>query len=242
MIEKIYVPQKTKQAQIFEGDAKTAAAKLVEKLKFEVRVHMSGVLVILEQQGGKWHRMSWETLAAGQQFGATLNMPVEAAVVGRLPRWRRKPQRRSWRKFTRSSIRCSTDYTADGYSAAVEALIRKVNPTIVIFPHTYQVRDFAPKVATRFNQVLISDVISVHMDSRVSPVFVRLLFQGKLNGDVRGRAATARSLRRCKQVPGERIRLRPALRLSSRLLLRSKLRRFVRSRKLRSANRRARWI
>jgi|SRR5579862_3275540 len=38
VIEKIYVPQKTKQAQIFEGDAKTAAAKLVEKLKFEVRV------------------------------------------------------------------------------------------------------------------------------------------------------------------------------------------------------------
>src|SRR6202030_4800599 len=35
VIEKIYVPHKTKQAQIFEGDAKTAAAKLVEKLKFE---------------------------------------------------------------------------------------------------------------------------------------------------------------------------------------------------------------
>jgi electron transfer flavoprotein beta subunit len=38
VIEKIYLPQKTKQAQIFEGDAKSAAAKLVEKLKFEVRV------------------------------------------------------------------------------------------------------------------------------------------------------------------------------------------------------------
>jgi electron transfer flavoprotein beta subunit len=38
VIEKVYVPHKSKQAQIFEGDAKTAAAKLVEKLKFEVRV------------------------------------------------------------------------------------------------------------------------------------------------------------------------------------------------------------
>jgi electron transfer flavoprotein beta subunit len=37
-IEKIYVPQKSKQTQIFEGDAKTAAAQLVEKLKFEARV------------------------------------------------------------------------------------------------------------------------------------------------------------------------------------------------------------
>lgn len=37
-IEKIYAPQKAKQAQIFSGDAKTAAAALVEKLKFEARV------------------------------------------------------------------------------------------------------------------------------------------------------------------------------------------------------------
>ena len=37
-IAKVYVPHKQKQAQIFEGDAKTAAAQLVEKLKFEVRV------------------------------------------------------------------------------------------------------------------------------------------------------------------------------------------------------------
>jgi electron transfer flavoprotein beta subunit len=38
VIEKIYAPQKSKQAQIFTGDAKTAAAQLVEKLKFEARV------------------------------------------------------------------------------------------------------------------------------------------------------------------------------------------------------------
>src|SRR5262249_32984933 len=76
------------------------------------------------------------------------------------------------------------DYTADGYTAAIEALVRKVNPSIVLFPHTYQVRDFAPRLATRFSQVLISDVISVRMESG-APVFVRLLFQGKMNSDVR---------------------------------------------------------
>ncbi|MBL8176949.1 MAG: electron transfer flavoprotein subunit alpha/FixB family protein, partial [Bryobacterales bacterium] len=51
-------------------------------------------------------------------------------------------------------------------------------------PHTYQVRDFAPKVATRFSQVLVSDVTRVRVEDG-KPVFVRLLFQGKLNGDVR---------------------------------------------------------
>ena len=37
-IEKIYAPHKSKQTQIFQGDARTAAAQLVEKLKFEARV------------------------------------------------------------------------------------------------------------------------------------------------------------------------------------------------------------
>lgn len=37
-LERVYVPQKSKQTQLFEGDAKKAAAQLVEKLKFEVRV------------------------------------------------------------------------------------------------------------------------------------------------------------------------------------------------------------
>ena len=40
------------------------------------------VLVVLEQQAGEWHRMAWETLAAAQQFGAALGVPVDAAVVG----------------------------------------------------------------------------------------------------------------------------------------------------------------
>lgn len=36
-LSSVYAPQKSKQTQILEGSAKEAAAKLVEKLKFEVR-------------------------------------------------------------------------------------------------------------------------------------------------------------------------------------------------------------
>ena len=57
------------------------------------------------------------------------------------------------------------NYTADGYTAAVEALIRKTNPDLVLFPHTYQTRDFAPKLATRFDRSLISDVIAARVES-----------------------------------------------------------------------------
>ncbi len=71
------------------------------------------------------------------------------------------------------------DYTADGYVIALEQLVKKSAPAYVVFPHTYQVRDFAPALATRFGQVLISDVMAIHD----GPVFVRQLLQGKLNAD-----------------------------------------------------------
>ena len=38
VLERVYVPQKSKQTQIFEGDPRSVAEQLVEKLKFEVRV------------------------------------------------------------------------------------------------------------------------------------------------------------------------------------------------------------
>ncbi len=76
------------------------------------------------------------------------------------------------------------EYTPEGYAAALEQLIKATQPKIVVFPHTYQVRDFAPKLATRFGTALISDVVDVKTDG--GPLtFVRQLFQGKLNADVR---------------------------------------------------------
>jgi electron transfer flavoprotein alpha subunit len=143
------------------------------------------VLVILEQQNGQWHRMSWETLAAGQQFAAALEQPVEAAIAGYgIQNLALEAATKNVAKVHAVEHDLLASYTADGYTVAFEALIREIDPALVLFPHTYQVRDFAPKLATRFAQVLVSDVVAARFDGG-SPVFVRLLFQGKLNGDVR---------------------------------------------------------
>jgi electron transfer flavoprotein alpha subunit len=146
---------------------------------------MSGVLVVTERSGGVWHRMSWETLAAGQQLAAQIGQTVSAAVVGQGigPLAGELVGKRLDRIYT-VEHELLANYTADGFTAALEQLIRKVNPSIVLFPHTYQVRDFAPKLATRFDKVLISDSIGLRVESG-SPIFVRQLFQGKLNADVK---------------------------------------------------------
>jgi electron transfer flavoprotein alpha subunit len=143
------------------------------------------VLVVLEQNSGKWNRMSWETLVAGQQLAGEMGTDLHAAVVGSgIGALANEAATKKCSKVYAVDHELLKDYTADAYTAALEALIRQVKPTLVLFPHTYQVRDFAPKLATRFSQVLISDAIAVRIESG-SPVFVRLLFQGKLNGDVR---------------------------------------------------------
>ena len=147
------------------------------------------VLVILEQQGGQWHRMSWETLAAGQQFAAALGQSVEAAVVGKgIAGLAAEAASKKLAKVWAVEHDVLDAYTPDGYAAALEELIKKAAPTLVLFPHTYQTRDFAPKLATRFSQVLISDAIAARSESG-GLTFVRQFFQGKLNGDVRASGA-----------------------------------------------------
>jgi electron transfer flavoprotein alpha subunit len=141
------------------------------------------VLAILEHQNGRLHRMSWETLAAAQQIGSEVEAAVIGSGIGALA------QEVAAKKATRVYAvehPLLENYTTDGYTAAVEALIRKESPDLVLFPHTYQTRDYAPKLATRFERSLISDVVAAHADAAGgSPVFVRQFFQGKLNGDIR---------------------------------------------------------
>ncbi len=137
-----------------------------------------GVLVVMQQ-----HRMSLETLAAGQQLAAQLGQTVSAAVFAPGDLAEKKLDHLY---FVEHALLAT--YTADGYTAALEQLIRKISPSFVLFPHTYQVRDFAPKLATRFDKVLISDTIGFRLEAG-SPTFVRQLFQGKLNADVKSGGA-----------------------------------------------------
>jgi electron transfer flavoprotein alpha subunit len=143
---------------------------------------MSGVLVVLEHRGGAYNRMSWEALAAGQQLAAS-GQPLSAAVVGNdLDALNSELAGNKLDKGYRVEHALLRNYTADGYVSALEQLIKKLEPSYVVFPHTYQVRDFAPRLATRFGQVLLADLVGLRKDGDTF-VFVRQLFQGKLNAD-----------------------------------------------------------
>jgi electron transfer flavoprotein alpha subunit len=143
------------------------------------------VLVVLEQRGGEWNRMSFETLAAAQQFAKELNTTVSAAVPGSgvasLANELAGKQLTSVYAVEHELLK---DYTPDAYASALRQLIETAKPDLVLFPHTYQVRDFLPKLATALGRVAVSDVIA-HRNDSGKTVLVRQLFQGKVNVDVR---------------------------------------------------------
>jgi electron transfer flavoprotein alpha subunit len=141
---------------------------------------MSAVLVVVEHKNGALGRISLEAIAAGQTLAKMIGMECSAAVLGEgIASLAETLTQKSLARVYTVEHSLLKRYTADGYVHALEQLVKKLAPAYVVFPHTYQVRDFAPALATRFQQVLLSDVVAIHP----GPVFVRQLFQGKLNGD-----------------------------------------------------------
>jgi electron transfer flavoprotein alpha subunit len=74
-------------------------------------------------------------------------------------------------------------YTAEAYVAALKQFISSKQPRLVLMPHTYQVRDFAPKLAAALGRTLISDCVAYRKDGN-KLVFTRQMFQGKFAADV----------------------------------------------------------
>jgi electron transfer flavoprotein alpha subunit len=143
------------------------------------------ILAVMEQRGGAWNRMSFETLAAAQQIAKELGTTASAAVLGQgTEALAGELASKALDKVYAVDHELLKDYTPDGYTAALRQLVDQAKPTIVLFPHTYQVRDFLPKLATALGKVAVSDVVS-HRVEGGGLILVRQLFQGKVNADVR---------------------------------------------------------
>jgi len=148
---------------------------------------MSGILVVLElqttsaQRAQRISRISWEALAAGQKLAAGQSLTVTAAIIGADTESLAAEIAAKGIATVRVDHPLLAQYTPDGFTLALQQLIQSESPTQVVFPHTYQVRDYAPALAARLGQVLISDVV----DIAPGPVFTRQLMQGRLNGNYR---------------------------------------------------------
>jgi electron transfer flavoprotein alpha subunit len=74
-------------------------------------------------------------------------------------------------------------YTPDAFASALKQFLASNQPRLVLMPHTYQVRDFIPKLATAVGRTVISDCVG-HKKEGDKLLFTRQMFQGKFAADV----------------------------------------------------------
>jgi electron transfer flavoprotein alpha subunit len=142
------------------------------------------VLVVTEQRGAIWNKTSFEALAAGQQISAETGGRLAALIIGN-----------SIAQLADELAGLKVDevfivehdlldaYTPDGFTIALSQAIVEAKPDLVLFPHSYQVRDFAPQLAASLGKGMIGDCVAYRRENG-RLIFVRQMFQGRTAADV----------------------------------------------------------
>lgn len=134
-------------------------------------------LVIAEQANARLHRLSWEAISAGQNLrtggltivltGNDLSTLADEIAAKKVD------------EVLLVEHDLLKHYSADALTSALEQVVKRIQPELIVFPHTYQTRDFAPKLATRFKKSLVSDCVGVISEAE-QRIYLRQVFQGKI--------------------------------------------------------------
>jgi len=142
------------------------------------------ILLITEQRDAQWSKTSLETLAAAQQIAAETKSRLAAVVIGKgVAALAGELAATKLDEVLLVEHDLLATYTPDGYAAALRQTIAQAKSDLVLLPHTYQVRDFAPKLAASLGKGMIGDCVGYrHENGKL--IFVRQMFQGKTAADV----------------------------------------------------------
>jgi len=142
------------------------------------------ILAITEQRDAKWNKSSFETLAAAQQIAQNTGSTLTAAVIGNgISALADELAGKNVAEVLLIEHELLGAYTPDGFSLALAQVISQGGFDLVLLPHTYQVRDFAPKLAASLGKGMIGDCIAYRNEGG-KLIFVRQMFQGKTVADV----------------------------------------------------------
>ena len=142
------------------------------------------ILVVVEQREGKLNRVSWETITAGQAVAAQTGWTLEAAVLGSgVAAIAAEVAEKKLAKVYDIESPKLEPYTPDAFAHALKDFLSKHPAQLVLMPHTYQVRDFVPKLATAMGTTAISDAVGCKYEGG-KLTFTRQMFQGKFVADI----------------------------------------------------------
>ena len=142
------------------------------------------IFVVAEQREGKLNRASFETIAGAQAISKETGWPVEVAVAGNaLDAVTAELATKNVARVYALEAPALAAYTSDAYVFALKSFLSEKQPKLVLMPHTYQVRDFAPRLALALDRTLISDAVG-YKNEAGKLLFTRQMFQGKFAADV----------------------------------------------------------
>jgi electron transfer flavoprotein alpha subunit len=142
------------------------------------------ILVFIEHRDCVLNKTSLEAITAAQGIGKDLGLKVSAVI----PCDKDCALAQEIAGYDLEKVIVAKNeklgiYTPDGYADAWEQVITRTNPQYVVMSHTYQVRDFAPKVAARLGREVAGDCIRYKVEGG-KLVLTRRIFLGKLDADV----------------------------------------------------------
>ena len=133
------------------------------------------VLVLAETREGSLRNVSFEAIAAGKKVGGeVVSVLIGDGVAG----------------VANELIAYGADrvvtvehphlkaYTSDGFSQALMAVVEQEKPEAIVFGHTALGKDLAPKIASKLQSGLISDVTEIEGEGD-DVVFIRPIYSGK---------------------------------------------------------------
>ena len=130
------------------------------------------ILVVLEDNHGSLHRMSKEAIAGAQKMGGSVSaLAIGAnadALAGELSGV-------DLTEVITVNHDLVSSYNADGYSEVVKQVIESESPKTILIGHSYQTRDFMPRVSAKLDIPFIPDIISLEDG------FVKQVLNAKLN-------------------------------------------------------------
>ena len=134
------------------------------------------ILVVIEDSRGLVHRMSKEAIAGAQKIGGN----ITALVIGdNADAISNELSSIAIEKTLVVKHELVSSYNSDGYTEVIAQVIQSTDPDMVVIGHTYQTRDFMPRVSARLDIPFIPDIIYVEQDS-----YTKQVLNSKLNSSV----------------------------------------------------------
>jgi electron transfer flavoprotein alpha subunit len=141
------------------------------------------IVLVAEPHAGRASRASFEALAAAQAMRA----PITAVVLGE------DAAAAAHDLAAADGVvdvvvldhECLRAYAADAWIAALAAFLGETSPSHVVFAHTYQTRDYVPRLAARLDRALVTDCTGVPpLEDAAAVTFTRPMFQGRIQATV----------------------------------------------------------